>query len=108
MTMPDDAAYREVRERVRALRAFYQHLIVYASVISMLFLINLASSSNWWVQWPAMGWGLLVVLHGVFSNTRLLGPAWEEKRIADADAPKGEDGLGLVCIACAPHSNERR
>jgi hypothetical protein len=55
-----------------------------------------------------MGWGLLVVLHGVFSNTRLLRPAWEKKRIADADAPKGEDGLELVCIACAPHGNERR
>jgi hypothetical protein len=94
MTMPDDAAYREVRERVRALRAFYQHLIVYASVISMLFLINLASSSDWWIQWPAMGWGLLVVLHGVFSNTRLLGPAWEEKRIAELMRQRERTGYG--------------
>jgi len=72
-----------LRQRVRALRAFYQHLIVYAAVIGMLFLINLASSPNWWVQWPAMGWGLLLVLHGVFTHTGLLGPAWEERRIAE-------------------------
>ena len=83
MTTPDDAAYREARERVRALRAFYQHLIVYAAVICMLFLINVTSSPNWWVQWPAMGWGLLLILHGVFTNTGLLGSAWEERRIAE-------------------------
>jgi hypothetical protein len=83
MTMSDDAGYREARARVRALRAFYQHLMVYAAVIGMLFLVNLASSPIWWVQWPAMGWGLLLVLHGVFTNTGLLGPAWEERRIAE-------------------------
>jgi hypothetical protein len=83
MTTSDDAAYREARERVRALRAFYQHLIVYAVVMGMLLLINVTSSPVWWVQWPAMGWGLLLVLHGVFTNTGLLGSAWEEKRIAE-------------------------
>jgi hypothetical protein len=83
MTMPDDAAYREARERVRALRAFYQHLIVYLAVIGFLLLVNLASSPNWWVQWPAMGWGLLLVLHGVFTTTGVFGPAWEERRIAE-------------------------
>ena len=84
MTTPeDDAAYREARRRVRALRAFYQHVIVYAAVISMLLLINLATSPNWWVQWPALGWGLLLVLHGVFTSTGLLGSDWEERRIAE-------------------------
>jgi hypothetical protein len=83
MTMPDEAAYREARERVRALRAFYQHAIVYVAVMCMLLLINLATSPNWWVQWPAMGWGLLLVLHGVFTNTGILGQAWEERRIAE-------------------------
>ncbi len=83
MTTPDDAAYRDARRRVRAQRDFYQHVIVYAAVMSMLFLINLAASPIWWVQWPAMGWGLLLVLHGVFTNTGLLGPAWEERRIAE-------------------------
>ena len=83
MTTPDDAAYREARDRVRAQRALYQHLIVYTAVMCMLFLINLASSPKWWVQWPAMGWGLLLVLHGIFTSTGLLGPAWEERRIAE-------------------------
>jgi 2TM domain len=83
MTTSDDTAYREARERVRALRAFYQHLIVYAAVMCMLLLINLTTSANWWVQWPIMGWGLLLVLHGVFTNTGLLGSAWEERRIAE-------------------------
>ena len=83
MTTPEDAAYRDARRRVRAQRDFYQHVIVYAAVMSMLFLINLATSPTWWVQWPAMGWGLLLVLHGVFTNTGLLGPAWEERRVAE-------------------------
>ena len=56
MTTPDDAAYLDARRRVRAQRDFYQHVIVYAAVISMLFLINVATTPNWWVQWPAMGW----------------------------------------------------
>jgi hypothetical protein len=83
MTTTDDAAYRDARERVRALRAFYQHLIVYAAVMGMLLLINLSTSPSWWVQWPAMGWGLLLVLHGAFTHTGMFGPAWEERRIAE-------------------------
>jgi hypothetical protein len=82
MTSPDDAAYREARERVHALRRLYQHLIVYAAVMAMLFLINLSSGSVWWVQWPAIGWGLLLALHAVFMGTGLFGRTWEERRIA--------------------------
>jgi hypothetical protein len=89
VTNPDDAAYRDARAHVRAERVFYQHLIVYAAVMGMLFLINATTSPNWWVQWPAMGWGLLLVLHGVFTNTGLLGPEWEERRVAQLMRRRG-------------------
>ena len=91
-TTPDDAAYREARDRVRgAQRALDQHLNrLRGGDLAMLFLINLASSPKWWVQWPAMGWGLLSVLHGVFTSTGLLGLMEVH---CGADAPEGRGSL---------------
>jgi transcriptional regulator with XRE-family HTH domain len=50
----------------RKVKGFYRHLIKYAVVIICLFIINLIKSPNYyWVIWPALGWGIGVLFHGL-------------------------------------------
>ncbi len=77
----------KARLHVQALRGFYMHAMTYGAVMVMLVLINLMTGDgwhgNWWVQWPALGWGILLILHGIFVNygEGLLGADWEERKI---------------------------
>lgn len=47
------------RRRIR----FYQNLSSYITVIGMLALINSLTPGPWWVQWPALGWGIGLAFH---------------------------------------------
>lgn len=82
-------ALREARQQVRALKAFYLHASIYVVVIVMLVLINVATGDaahgNWWVQWPAIAWGAVVVIHGIFAmrSPAFLGPDWEERKVRE-------------------------
>ncbi len=69
---------------VRDIKGFYNHLIKYAIVIFCLFLINLFNSPNhYWVIWPALGWGIGILCHGlnVFEVFNFFGPDWEKHQI---------------------------
>ncbi|MCG8637502.1 MAG: 2TM domain-containing protein [Desulfobacterales bacterium] len=69
---------------VRDIKGFYTHLIKYAVVIFCLFLMNLYNSPNhYWVIWPALGWGIGVLFHGlnVFEVFNFFGPEWEKRQI---------------------------
>jgi serine/threonine protein kinase len=58
-------------------RSFADHFSAYAIVISALALINLvASPSEMWFQWPAMGWGIGLGIHFWFT---LLGKTMDDK-----------------------------
>jgi 2TM domain len=83
--MSQDPRYLKAREHVAAVKGFYIHLLVYVCVISGLFAINLATSSDWWVQWPLLGWGLGVIGHavGVFRPFKLFSRDWEERKIKE-------------------------
>jgi hypothetical protein len=93
MTSPEDPAYVEAREearrQARGLRAFYMHALVYLAVMAMLVAINISSGDawrgNWWVQWPAMTWGMLLVLHGIFANgaISIFGRDWEDRKVEE-------------------------
>ena len=76
--------YEQARARVRQLKALYVHLAAYIAVILMLFAINAtgtdAEQGNWWVIYPALGWGVAVVLHVVLVTTGGLS-AWEERKV---------------------------
>ena len=64
MTQPDE--YAKARERAKAKYGFFVHASVYAAVMVLLVLINLATSpGEIWFVWPLIGWGFAVVLHGV-------------------------------------------
>lgn len=88
-TASADAARLSAEERlalrhVRRLRAFYGQLASYAGVMLMLLAINLLTTPAYlWVVWPALGWGIGLVVQaaGVWGPSRFLGPEWERRQI---------------------------
>ena len=83
-----DAALERARRQVREVRAFYLHGCAYAAVIGALWVLDAATGPPWWAQWPTLGWGLGVAVHGlsVFAGDSFFGPAWEERKVAEAMA----------------------
>ncbi len=80
--MTRDESYERARKRVRALKTFYRSLATYVAVMIVLFIVDYLDHGNWWVYWPALGWGIAIVLHAF----RVLGPGgrgsrWEERKI---------------------------
>jgi hypothetical protein len=58
--------------------------MTYVMVISLLFTINLLTSSDYiWAWWPALGWGIGILNHGLnaFEVFNLFGPKWEKRQI---------------------------
>jgi fatty acid desaturase len=53
-----------------ARRGFLIHLLIFAAVMLGLIVLNASGSGNWWVQWPLIGWGIGVALHGYFALGR--------------------------------------
>lgn len=87
-TMNEQAALTSKEEKallyVRDIKAFYSHCIKYGIVISFLFVINLLKSpDHFWVIWPALGWGIGLLFHGlnVFEVFNFLGPDWERQQV---------------------------
>lgn len=84
-----DAASLSAEERlalrhVRRLRDFYGQLATYAAVILMLLVINLLTVPQYlWVVWPAMGWGVALVVQAasLWGPKRFLGPEWERRQL---------------------------
>ncbi len=83
--MEENEKYERAKKRVSALKGFYRHLTIYIAVMALLFFIDLADGGNWWFFWPAIGWGIAVVIHGVSVgfDIGMLGPEWEEKKIKE-------------------------
>ncbi len=71
-------------DQVRAIKGFYSHLMTYVLVIGLLFAINLLTDSSYiWAWWPAMGWGIGIINHGLnaFEVFNLFGAKWERRQI---------------------------
>lgn len=86
MKMNTEDKYQQAKRRVREIRRFYIHLVVYVLVNAFLFLINISvSPSDLWFFWPLLGWGIGFVAHAiyVFGFGQWLGPDWEEKKIQE-------------------------
>ena len=78
------AEERKAFEQVRKLKGWYGHLMTYVLVIAGLFAINLLSAPDYiWAKWPAMGWGIGVLAHGLSIRSRsvLFGPEWEKRQV---------------------------
>ncbi|MDO6567703.1 2TM domain-containing protein [Alteromonas sp. 1_MG-2023] len=73
-----------VIDQVRAIKSFYSHLVTYLIVISLLFVLNLATNSSYiWAIWPAFGWGIGILSHGLsaFEVINFFGANWEKRQI---------------------------
>ncbi len=76
----EEAAMRHVRK----IRGFYGHLAQYVVVISGLIILNLFTSPKYfWAIWPAMGWALGVLFHGmnVFGKMPFMNADWEKRQV---------------------------
>lgn len=81
-----DQAYRRARRRVRMLRGWYVHALVYACVIGGLWALYALSGQPSRFAWPlapTLGWGLGLAIHGlaVWLGTSSRGRQWEARKI---------------------------
>jgi len=84
--MNTEDRYQKAKRRVKEIRGFYIHLVVYVLVNAFLFLLDITTSPGvFWFYWPLLGWGIGLVLHAayVFAFGHWLGPEWEEKKIKE-------------------------
>ena len=65
---------KQARKRVRRRMRFVRHTIVYAVVVSSLFLIDALNGGGWWFFYVAALWGALLALQGMRFLTRKSGP----------------------------------
>ena len=83
-----DIKYQQAAKRVKKLKGFYSHLIIYVLVNILLIFLNLQDIKNegtiWtWEIWSTpLFWGIGLAAHafGVFSPFRFLGSDWEERK----------------------------
>lgn len=69
--MEDQDPYERAKKRVETRIGFYIHLFVYLTVNTLLIIINLTTSPQYyWFKWPLLGWGIGLLLHaiGVFAS----------------------------------------
>ena len=79
-----DKDERAALEYVRDIKAFYINFWSYAIVMAILLIINLLTGPDYiWVVWPALGWGIGVLMHGltVFERFSFFGAEWERKQV---------------------------
>ncbi|MGF1686572.1 2TM domain-containing protein [Photobacterium japonica] len=75
---------QSVIEQVKEIKGFYSHLITYVIVIVGLFILNYVTDPTYiWAWWPALGWGIGIVSHGLsaFEVLNFFGPEWEKRQI---------------------------
>jgi len=75
---------KKAMEYVEGIKSFYQNLFTFVIVISCLTALNLFISPEYlWVLWCAGGWGVGIILHGIytFNLFSLFSPEWEKKEI---------------------------
>lgn len=78
------AEEQQAMEYVRDVKAFYQHLAIWALCSVTLVFINLMTAPGFfWAAWPVFCWGFGVAMHGlsVHEYFNFLGPEWERRQV---------------------------
>lgn len=87
----DEIKYKEALKRVKRIKGFYTHLIVFIVINSIIVYTNiqLLNSSEHYFQMKVFStplcWGIGLVAHGVsvFLPTIIFRKDWEEKKIKE-------------------------
>ena len=93
-TQRRDAEAR-ARKLVQAMRGFYVNATMYSIVIPIVWIINLNLPGPIWANWPTLGWGIGLTIHGMqtFADRSFFGAEWEEKKVEELMA---RENLKLV------------
>lgn len=85
----NEIKYQEAVKRVKRIKGFYIHAIVYVVINIMILVVNVRHSSEGILTLKnfstAIFWGIGLVAHGmsVFLPSLLLGKDWEAKKIKE-------------------------
>ncbi len=84
-----DERYYAAQKRMKSIKGFYIHLLVYVLVnIFLIIQIYLANKNEFW-QWKsftvALFWGIGILSHGisVFGSNLLFDKNWEDRKIKE-------------------------
>lgn len=86
-----DQLYVDAQKRVRRLKGFYSHLMVYILVNVLIVIINVSNLNpgesyfKFENFFTAFFWGIGLLAHGVsvFGHNLILGHGWEERKIKE-------------------------
>ncbi|MDM7941911.1 MAG: 2TM domain-containing protein [Hydrogenophaga sp.] len=85
---------RIARRRVGARMGWYVHALVYLAVNTALMGISLASGRHWAI-YPALGWGLGLLMHGVGVWVALGGGGLQARLVAQERERLDRERQGL-------------
>ena len=91
MYTQDEIKYQEALKRVKRLKGFYTHAIVYVIINIMIVILNIQNlnEGETYFQFKnfmtAFFWGIGLVAHGftVFVPNWILGQNWEQRKIKE-------------------------
>ncbi len=86
-------AEQRARKRVKKVRDFYGHVLIYLLANTVMVLVDVADGSTGddrfigldWAYFPLVGWGIFLLIDGLstFGFGRLfLGAGWEQRKLA--------------------------
>jgi len=73
------------RGRVKSLRLFYTHFLVFALINIVCLLIDISTPGDPWFYKVLLGWGLIVGLHAMYTYELLPWSThdWEKRKISE-------------------------
>jgi hypothetical protein len=83
--MDEGNRYESAKKKVKEIKAFYSHFMVYAIISVVLLVVNVLSSPGvYWFYWPMIGWGIGIFFHAMNTfNLGIMGKDWEERKIKE-------------------------
>ena len=84
--MEKDIKYLEAKKRVKQVKGFYIHALVYVLVNLFIIVLKLTKNEQDEIHvWGIGLWGIGLAVHGlsVFLPNFILGSDWEEKKIRE-------------------------